>query len=110
MGGVMADQTERRDDQETREMIDRVARHAVQTTMQAFGFKTDDPTEIQMDMAFVRQSRQRCDKFYGTMWDNLTALFWRGAKVMALLALLGALAAFGLNLDGFRAMLVGILS
>lgn len=118
----MVSDQERRHDQSTREMIERVAREAsshtaqqvvpqaIETTLQAFGFKTDNPTDTQMDLAFLRQSRMRCDKFYNSMWDNLNALAWRVVKVVIILAVLGGFAALGLYVDGMRAMLIGWLS
>lgn len=99
---------ERREDARMREIIDRVAEKtataavpaAIKTTLQSFGLDTSDPVTIQKNMAFLNESRQRCEKFYGTMWDQMIALFWRGIKIIFFLGLLALLAKFGFQVDG----------
>lgn len=117
MGAVMAD-TERRSDEETRELVNRVAKaaaseavpQAIETTLRSLGLDTGDPLTMQKNMAFLDESRKRCEKFYGAMWDNLNAMAWRGVKIVFCLALLGGLAAMGLNIDGMKSVLIGWLS
>jgi len=108
----------RRDDGSTRELIDRVANKAarqaaqeavptaIEAAFKSLGMDATDPLTMQKNMAFLEESRKRCEKFYGTMWDNLTALFWRVIRWFLILAAVGLLAAMGMKIDAINALLL----
>lgn len=107
---------ERREDARMREIIERVSEQAaakatgaavpaaIETTLKSFGFDTSDPVTIQKNQAFLNESRQRCERFYGTMWDQMIALFWRVLKIVLVLGLLALAAKLGLQVDALNSL------
>lgn len=104
---------ERRTAEETREIIDRVAeqaaKKAVRTTFSSLGLDTSDPIKIQKNMAFLDESRERCEKFYGEMWNNMTTTLWRVVKIIFVLGILAGLAKLGFSIESLKPLFVGAL-
>lgn len=119
----MADRTEqeRREDERMREIIERVANasadraaanavpKAIETTLKSFGFDTSDPITIQKNQAFLNESRQRCEKFYGDMWNSMTAFIWKTIKVLMIAGAIAILGKLGLEIDAVRAFIAAVL-
>jgi len=60
---------------------------ATKETLQLFGFDTEDPIGIQEDMAFLRESRQRCQRFWRTFYDTIFSSLIKWGAVVFLLGL-----------------------
>jgi len=105
---MVADQ-ERRNNDDMRALLDRVAERAakasaaeavpqaIEMTLKTFGFDTDDPLKIQKNMAFLDESRQRCEKFYGEMFNNFTKFAMWGVKIVFIAGVIAIAARFGLD-------------
>lgn len=111
---------DRRDDERMRDIIDRVSEQAankaatvavpqaIATTLKSLGMDTSDPLTIQKNMAFLNESRMRCEKFYSEMWNRMTGAMWTIIKVIVAAGIVAILAKFGFQVDAFSALLSGV--